>query len=102
MVRKFFDAKLKGESDEQPQAVATESSVSEEERKTTERGRSKGKRGRVTFDQVLSRNDRNKDGKLSRSEFPGGKALYERMDRNKDGFVTRDEHVRTFGPDKGR
>jgi len=102
MVRRFFEAKLKNGQDEAPKAAATESAVSEADREAAERGGPKGKRGRVTFDQVLSRNDRNRDGKLSRSEFPGGKALYERMDRNKDGFITRDEHVRTFGPDAGR
>ncbi len=100
MVGKFLDAKLKDGQTRAPKAVATESVVSEGDRKAAERGRPKGKRGRVTFNQVLLRNDRNKDGKLSREEFPGGQALYERMDRNKDGFVTRDEHVRVFGPDE--
>jgi len=102
MVRRFFDAKLKNGQDEAPKAAASESAVSEADRKAAERGGPKGKRGRVTFDQVLSRNDRNRDGKLSRSEFPGGQGLYDRMDRNKDGFITRDEHVRTFGSDAGR
>lgn len=102
MVQKFFDAKLKSKSVSTPKAVATESAVSEADRKAAERGRPNRKRGRITFNQVLSRNDKDKDGKLSREEFPGGKALYERMDRNKDGFVTREEHEKTFGPDKGR
>ncbi len=52
--------------------------------------------GGISFDMILSRNDKNKDGKLSREEFPGSAELWERLDANKDGFVTRDEHERLF------
>ena len=99
MVREFFDSRLKSGRNEAPRAVASESSVSDADRKAAMKGRQNRKRGRLSFDQVLSRNDKDEDGRLSREEFPGGKALYERMDRNKDGFVTRDKHERMFGPD---
>ena len=45
---------------------------------------------------ILNRNDKDKDGKLSREEFPGSPELWGRLDANKDGFVTRDEHERAF------
>jgi len=100
MVRQFFDDKLKHGKVGAPKAAATESAASEEEQQGAQRGRPNRQKGRLTFDQVLSRNDWNKDGKLSRGEFPGGQGLYDRMDRNQDGFVTRDEHEKTFGPDR--
>jgi len=102
MVGRFFDQKLRLRTVDPPLAAATASSVSEAERKAMERGGANRRRGRVTFDQVLSRHDRDEDGRLSRKEFPGGTALFDRMDRDTDGFVTRVEHERTFGPDSPR
>ena len=54
-------------------------------------------RGRgISFDRVLERADRDRDGRLSRDEFPGPKPLFDRMDRNGDGTVTREEHESAF------
>jgi dienelactone hydrolase len=44
----------------------------------------------------LERADRDRDGRLSREEFPGPKPLFDRMDRNGDGIVTREEHESAF------
>jgi len=48
--------------------------------------------------------DANKDGKISRDEFPGQPRGFERMDANGDGFVTREEAGAMrgrFGPGPG-
>ncbi len=102
MARKFFDTKLRAKSADPPKALKTESSVSDADKAAAAKSAPNRNRRRVTFDQVLSRNDKNKDGSLSRDEFPGGPALFERMDRNRDGRVTRDEHEKLFGPDPKR
>lgn len=100
MVETFFAEKLKAKSTAPAQAVSTESSVDEAEKTAPVPNRPDRNRRHVTFDQVLARNDKNRDGRLSRDEFPGGQPLFERMDRNRDGFVSRDEHVKLFGPDR--
>lgn len=37
--------------------------------------------------------DQDKDGKISKTEFPGAPETFARLDKNEDGFVTRDELV---------
>ncbi len=39
---------------------------------------------------LIQRNDTNKDGQLSREEFPI-KQMFDRIDANKDGQITKDE-----------
>ena len=39
----------------------------------------------------MSRHDADKDGKVSREEFPGPDQFFDRMDTDKDGFVTEEE-----------
>ncbi len=54
-------------------------------------------RGRIpSFDFILQRGDENRDGRLSREEFRGPPALFDRLDRNRDGVVTREEHEGAF------
>ncbi|WP_149496376.1 alpha/beta hydrolase fold domain-containing protein [Roseiconus lacunae] len=48
---------------------------------------------RPSFDQVLKREDKNSDGKISQQEFKGPARLFERLDRDNDGAVTRDEFL---------
>jgi Ca2+-binding EF-hand superfamily protein len=45
--------------------------------------------------------DKNGDGKLSKDEFQGPPALFERLDADKDGFLTRKEAVIAAGPGAG-
>lgn len=46
---------------------------------------------RPTWSQILSRDDTNRDGKISRDEFKGPPPLFERIDRNADGVLTEQE-----------
>ena len=55
-----------------------------------------------SFDEILSRSDTNKDGKLSREEFRGPPPLFQRLDRNGDGFITREEHPVAVPPGTDR
>jgi Ca2+-binding EF-hand superfamily protein len=50
-------------------------------------------RGQRTFAQIPSfaDTDRNKDGKISRDEFPGPPPFFERIDENKDGTISEEE-----------
>jgi len=54
------------------------------------KSKNKGQRNE-RFTQEFSRFDRNGDGLISRSEFPGDPALFERLDRNQDGVVSQSE-----------
>ncbi len=45
-------------------------------------------RPRITFDQVLQREDANKDRRVTRGEFKGPPQLFDRLDRNGDGVLT--------------
>ncbi|HYR59196.1 MAG TPA: hypothetical protein VEO95_11220, partial [Chthoniobacteraceae bacterium] len=51
-----------------------------------------GARRGIPWEAILARDDKNKDGKISREEFSGPPALFDRLDRNHDGFITREEH----------
>lgn len=55
-------------------------------------------RSRPTFDQVLKREDANKDGEISKKEFRGPARLFDRLDRNGDGKLTKQE----FEPSRGQ
>lgn len=105
MASAFFEAQLKGTSSAAvAEATTSESAASaapaspNRPNAPTPPGRPGPRGGGIPFDQVLARNDKDKDGRLSREEFPGNQQLFERMDTNKDGYISREEHDRLFGP----
>ena len=104
MVSAFFDHQLKSKTPPSNlgEAKTSESNASPAPAPPAKQGEPNppgARRGAgLSFDQVLSRNDKDKDGRLSREEFPGPPALFDRLDVNKDGFVTRDEHEQAFPP----
>ena len=51
-------------------------------------GRGDGKRFAQVF---ILRSDQDGDGKISREEFRGGAAAFDRLDKNKTGFIEADE-----------
>lgn len=96
MVATFFDKKLKGtpSAGNAPEALTTESTAT---LTTPERASQPGVPNRpggqrIPWEAVLARDDANHDGKISRDEFKGPPALFDRLDRNHDGFITREEH----------
>ena len=51
-------------------------------------------RNQSAAERFFSRNDKNKDGKLSREEFPEQRRrLFEQIDTDKDGFITLEEDI---------
>ena len=51
-------------------------------------------RNQSAAERFFARNDKNKDGKLSREEFPERqRRLFEQIDTDKDGFVTLEEDI---------
>lgn len=93
MVSDFFDSHLLPtvESPTQGANVAktTESTASAAGERPAG---SPGRRPMPSFDEILSRSDKNGDGKVSREEFRGPPAIFDRLDANGDGVVTREEH----------
>jgi acetyl esterase/lipase len=47
--------------------------------------------GGYTFDSLLERQDKDKDGALAKSEFKGPQQLFARLDADQDGLLTRAE-----------
>ncbi|NND97934.1 MAG: alpha/beta hydrolase fold domain-containing protein, partial [Pirellulaceae bacterium] len=48
-------------------------------------------RPRISFDEVLRREDANKDGKVTKDEFKASPRLFERFDRNNDDVLTKSD-----------
>lgn len=94
MVAAFFDGRLKGSSSK-TEALTTESTADPAPAARDPRAAMPapgGARRGPTWDAVLARDDKDKDGKVSREEFSGPKELFDRLDANHDGFLTREEH----------
>lgn len=99
-VAAFFDKFLKnaGKEKYKPEATTSENTTTEtDERPAANPAQPKGGNtpqagNRPTFEQVLARDDKNKDGKISKEEFRGPPALFQRLDRNNDGFLDKEEH----------
>jgi len=97
-VREFFEKFLKGAGKDvaKPQATTSESTTTETKQApaapaspTTNPGQ---QGNRPTFEQVLARDDANKDGKISKEEFRGPPPIFPRLDRNSDGFISKPEY----------
>ena len=100
MVAAFFDERLKSSS-AKTEALATESTADPAPTARDPRANAPARpnatapsaqRRGPAWDAVLARDDKNKDGKVSREEFSGPKELFDRIDANHDGFITREEH----------
>jgi Ca2+-binding EF-hand superfamily protein len=57
--------------------------------KQDDKGKNKTKRS--TSGDIYSQYDTNRDGRITRSEFPADPAWFDRADRNRDGVLTRSE-----------
>jgi acetyl esterase/lipase len=92
MVAAFFDRTLKGRPGP---AGTTEARLTESDAAPTGGGAAAGTQprppARPPWDAVLARRDADRDGRLSRAEFPGPAPLFARLDRDGDGFLTRAE-----------
>ncbi len=101
MVREFFEQKLKSTEAAHPTPEATTSKSTASETAPNRRPPATGRQGPgISWQAVVSRQDSNKDGKISKEEFRGSPPLWQRLDRDKDGYVTEEEHDAAF-PSRG-
>ena len=107
MVSAFFDKNLKAKASAKsaPEALLTESTAPTtdpaRELPSTPHGQpgtSGGPRRVIPWEAILAHDDKNKDGEISREEFSGPPALFDRLDVNHDGFITKEEHEAAFPP----
>lgn len=97
MVSAFFDQNLKEKfaTPRKPEALTTESAASAMDPNRAPTAGPPGQPGAprgIPWEVILARDDKNKDGKISREEFSGPPGLFDRLDANHDGFITREEH----------
>ncbi len=100
MVNAFFDRYLKAKT---PAAGPPEVKTSESTATNSGPQRSlpaQANRPRITFEQILAREDANGDGKVTRSEFKGPPQLFDRLDRNHDGVLTKEDFDESATPAK--
>lgn len=98
-VTAFFDRWLKagGGESAKPEATRTESeAVGPGGGRDQAHGRPgpagrQPERPRVTFEQVLAREDADKDGRVTKAEFKGPEPFFQRLDRTGDGVLTKED-----------
>lgn len=88
MVDQFFAATLKSETPVENKQVTSKSKASEPRGAART---SQGRRPQMSYEQVMARADRNKDGKVTKEEFDGPPRLFPVLDRNGDGDLTRED-----------
>lgn len=93
MVAEFLERHLKGQGDSSPLAKTTQS-IAPEGSNESRRNANRNLPLRLNFDLILRREDTNQDGKISRAEFRGPAALWQRWDLDGNGELTREEHTR--------
>ncbi|MCA9179508.1 MAG: alpha/beta hydrolase fold domain-containing protein [Planctomycetales bacterium] len=59
-------------------------------------------RPRISFEEVLRREDANRDGKVTKDEFGGPPRLFQRLDRNGDEVLTREDFAAAERAGMGR
>ncbi|EMI45559.1 lipase/esterase [Rhodopirellula sp. SWK7] len=101
MVNDFFDAKLKGNTAEATTAEATQSENTASVTESPRRVETRPQGGMLQWDNVVSRQDSDKDGKISEDEFRGPAPLFERLDQDRNGYITRREHERLLESRRG-
>lgn len=85
MVAKFFEERL------QKGSTAIEGLASESTATAAPGAGAAPKRG-IPWEVIAAREDKNRDGKVTREEFGGPAPMWQRLDRNGDGVLTREEH----------
>jgi pimeloyl-ACP methyl ester carboxylesterase len=106
MVSGFFERHLKSgaPANDEPLASATRGkglAVSAQRPGAPSRPDAKGP-GRapgIPFEQILQREDANKDGRVPREEFKGPPPLFDRLGRNGDGVLTKEDFEGRTGPE---
>lgn len=99
MVSQFFAERLKSNS-AKTEALTTESTadaamMERDPRKGMSQGG--GRRG-IPWEVITGRDDKDKDGKVSKEEFSGPPQLFNLLDKNGDGTLTREEHEGSQSP----
>ena len=94
MVGQFFAERLKSSS-AKTEALTTESTADPAlmEERDPRKGMppADGRRG-IPWEAVTGRDDKNKDGKVSKEEFRGPPQLFQLIDQNGDGMLEKSEH----------
>ncbi|MCX6849856.1 MAG: alpha/beta hydrolase [Verrucomicrobia bacterium] len=93
MVSHFFAERLKSSS-AKTEALTTESTadaamMDRDPRKGVPQGG--GRRG-IPWEVITGRDDKDKDGKVSKEEFSGPPQLFQLLDKNSDGLLEKSEH----------
>jgi acetyl esterase/lipase len=93
MVSQFFAERLKSNS-AKAEALTTESTADPAmmERDPRKGAPSAGGRRGIPWEVITGRDDKDKDGKVSKSEFSGPPQLFQRLDQNGDGLLEKSEN----------
>lgn len=93
LVDAFFDRYLKNTPSGAPPANQITHSKAQDGPSRPQAGppNRAGKPPMALFERIVEREDGNRDGKVTREEFRGPPAMFDRLDTNGDGVLTRDD-----------